>query len=68
MRAIEAGVDPTLIRDRVETLKAERDELQAALAAFDDAGRTDAAIDLDDVCEILESLPNLTEALAAARA
>src|SRR5262249_30942488 len=47
-------------------LKAERDELQAALAASDDAGRTDAAIDLDDACEILELLPNLTEALAAA--
>ncbi len=66
LRAIEAGVDPTLVRDRVETLKAERDQLQAALAAFDEAGRTDAAIDLDDACEILESLPNLTEALAAA--
>jgi hypothetical protein len=61
LHAIEAGVDPTLVHDRVETL-------MAALAAFDDAGRTDAAIDLDDVCEILESLPNLTEALAAARA
>ncbi len=65
-RAIEAGVDPTLVRDRVETLKAERDELQAALAELDDAARTDTAIDLDDACEILDSLPNLTEALALA--
>jgi hypothetical protein len=60
------GTDPTLVRDRVEALKAERDELQAALAAFDDADRADTAIDLDDACEILDSLPNLTEALAAA--
>jgi site-specific DNA recombinase len=66
LRAIEAGTDPTLVRDRVEALKAERDELQAALAAFDDADRADTAIDLDDACEILDSLPNLTEALAAA--
>jgi site-specific DNA recombinase len=66
LRAIEAGVDPTLVRDRVETLKAERDELQAALGELDDARRTDTAIDLDDACEILDSLPNLTEALAAA--
>jgi site-specific DNA recombinase len=66
LRAIEAGVDPTLVRDRVETLKAERDVLQAALAELDDAGRTDTAINVDDACEILDSLPNLTEALAAA--
>jgi len=66
LRAIEAGVDPTLVRDRVETLKAERDELQAALAELDDAARTETAIDLDDACEILDSLPNLTEALALA--
>jgi hypothetical protein len=56
----------SLVRDRVETLKAERDELQAPLAELDDPGRTDAAIDVDDACEILDSLPNLTEALAAA--
>jgi site-specific DNA recombinase len=66
LHAIEAGVDPTLVRDRVETLKAERDELQAALAELDDAARTDTAINVDDACEILDSLPNLTEALAAA--
>jgi hypothetical protein len=66
LRAIEAGVDSTVVRDRVEALKAERDELQAALAAFDDADRADTAIELDDACEILDSLPNLTEALAVA--
>ena len=57
---------PTLGRDRVETLKAERDELRAALAELDDAVRTDAAIEVEDACEILDSLPDLTEALAAA--
>jgi site-specific DNA recombinase len=66
LRAIETGVDPTLVRDRVETLTAERDELQAALVELDDAVRTDAAIEVDDACEILDSLPDLTEALAAA--
>jgi hypothetical protein len=30
------------------------------------AARTDTAIDLDDACEIIDSLPNLTEALALA--
>jgi hypothetical protein len=55
-----------LVRDRVETLNAERDDLQTALAELGDAGRTDTAIDLDDACEILDSLPNLSEALAAA--
>jgi hypothetical protein len=38
----------------------------AAPAELDDAGRTDTAIDVDDACEILDSLSNLTEALAAA--
>jgi hypothetical protein len=42
-------------------------KLQAAVAELDDAGRTGTAIDLDDACEILDSLlPTLSEVLASA--
>jgi hypothetical protein len=64
VRAIEAGVDPVLVRERIEALKAERDEIAAALAGLGDA--PDDGIAVDEACEILDSLPDLTEALAAA--
>lgn len=63
-RAIEAGVDPLVIGQRIESLKAERDETAAAIERLADTHNDE--ITVDDACEILDSLPDLTEALAAA--
>jgi hypothetical protein len=64
VRAIEAGVDPVVVRKRIEALKAERDEVAGLLAGITEA--SDDAVALDDACEILDSLPDLGEALVTA--
>jgi site-specific DNA recombinase len=64
LQAIEAGVDPTLVRSRLEKLQQQRDNLTAASASL--TPETTNAIDEDEACAILDALPNLSEALAAA--
>ena len=66
LRAIEAGVDPDLVRARIEALKAEADEIATALAAAAATRTNNGALDLDRACELLDSLPDLGDALASA--
>lgn len=66
VHAIEAGVDLTLVKERVDALKAERAETQAALATLEGSRNGGAAIDIDEACTVLDSLPDLGEALARA--
>jgi site-specific DNA recombinase len=65
VRAIEVGVDPNLVRDRIAALKTERAQIDADLAALQPKQPNDS-IDLDDACEILNALPDLGKALSAA--
>ncbi len=64
--AIEAGVDANLVRDRITALKTERSEIQAALVALNTGKHDTAQTTLDDAYEILNDLPDLGRALAAA--
>jgi hypothetical protein len=64
LRSIEAGVGPTLVRERIEELKAERSNLAAAVREATSIAQDN--LPLDQACEILDSLPDLTEALRAA--
>ena len=66
LRAIEAGVDPDLVRDRIAALKTERSETDAHLAALAIEKSENGSVDLDNACKILDSLPDLGSALAAA--
>jgi site-specific DNA recombinase len=66
LRAIEAGVDPTLVKERVERLKAERAEADGALAELNGSRNGAAAIDVDNACAVLDGLPDLRDALARA--
>jgi chromosome segregation ATPase len=45
LAAIEAGVDPVLVGERIRNLKAEREEAQAALAQLEASYRDSTAVD-----------------------
>src|SRR5207253_2467764 len=47
LRAIEAGVEPALVRERIEALKAEQDEIRTALATHDKAQSGNGTLDID---------------------
>jgi hypothetical protein len=64
--AIESGVDPVLVGERISALKAEREQTEAALATLDLEQRQRTTLDLDDACAILEALPDLGKPLAEA--
>jgi Recombinase len=64
--AIENGVDPVLIGDRIRALKQEREVAEAALAELEATGRHDGLVDLADACSVLDGLPDLGEALTGA--
>jgi site-specific DNA recombinase len=65
LRAIEAGVDPTLVRQRIDELKTERAELEAALANLTPQ-TLGAELPVDEASDILASLPDLADELAHA--
>lgn len=64
--AIEEGIDPILVGDRIRTLKTEREGVEARLAQLDHARSDSDAIDPDEAAEILTSVPDLSVALADA--
>jgi hypothetical protein len=66
LAAIEAGVDAVLVGDRIRALKAEHQNVEAAIAELDDDRRQRTGLDLDDACVVLDGLPNLRETLTAA--
>jgi hypothetical protein len=55
-----------LVGDRIRALKAERQQVELAIAHLDDDRRQRTGLDLVDACAVLDGLPNLREALAAA--
>lgn len=66
LAAIEAGVDPAVVGERIRALKAEREEAQAELAQLEDTRRDSTAVDPEDAAAILDALPDLGKALASA--
>jgi hypothetical protein len=64
--AIEAGVDPVLVGERIRALKAERHETETALATLDLEQRQRTVVDLDHAYAILGGLPDLSRPLAEA--
>jgi len=54
------------VGERIRALKAERPEAEVAIAALEEDRRQRGAVDLEEACAILDSLPNLGKALAAA--
>jgi site-specific DNA recombinase len=63
--AIESGVDPVLVGERIRALKGERDQAQTALSELDQQ-RQRPSVDLDRACAILDGLPDLSKSLARA--
>jgi hypothetical protein len=55
-----------LVVERIRALKAEHQNVEAAIAELDDDRRERTGLDLDDACAVLDGLPNLRETLAAA--
>jgi Recombinase len=66
LAAIEAGVDPVLVGERIRELKAERQEIEAAIAQLDRAQRDSEGFDVDEAAAILDSMPDLAKPLAEA--
>jgi hypothetical protein len=66
LAAIEAGVDALLVGDRIRALKTERQQAELAITHLDDDRHQRTGLDVDDACAILDGLPNLHNALAAA--
>jgi site-specific DNA recombinase len=66
LAAIESGIDPTLVGERIRALKAEREEAEAALASIEQTDREDEILPVDEACALLDSLPDLRADLASA--
>jgi hypothetical protein len=66
LAAIEAGVDPVEVGQRIRELKAERAEARSALAQIEDSRRDSTAVDPDDARAVLAALPDLGKRLAVA--
>jgi site-specific DNA recombinase len=64
--AIESGVDPVLVGERIRSLKGERQQSETALAQLDLLQRERIGLDLDEACAVLDSLPDLSKPLAKA--
>jgi site-specific DNA recombinase len=64
--AIENGVDPVLVGERIRALKQEREVAEAALADLEATDRRDGVVDLADACSVIDGIPDLGEALADA--
>jgi hypothetical protein len=65
LAAIEAGVDPIVVGERIRILKSEREEVEVALAQLAQT-QQEEPIDIEKACAVLDSLPDLSEPLAEA--
>jgi hypothetical protein len=54
------------VGERILALRLERQEAEAAIDTLEEDRRQRGAVDLEEACAILDSLPNLGKALAAA--
>jgi hypothetical protein len=66
LAAIESGVDPVLVGERIRELKGKREEAETALAELDADDRQNGTVDLKDAFAVLDGIPDLGEALAEA--
>ncbi|MGH2844721.1 MAG: hypothetical protein ACRDL0_01630, partial [Thermoleophilaceae bacterium] len=66
LAAIEAGVDPIVVGERIRALKLARAEAETGLADVERAHRQQARPDFEEAREILHGLPDLGGALRAA--
>jgi hypothetical protein len=66
LAAIEAGVDPVVVGERIRALKSERGEIEAAIAQLEQAQRNGDEFDVEEAVAILDSLPDLSKPLAEA--
>lgn len=66
LAAIEAGVDPVLVGERIRALKSEREEVEALVAQLEQSSRNGGGIGVEDAAAILDSLPDLSKALKMA--
>ncbi len=66
LAAIEAGVDPVVVGERIRALKEKRSEAEAALTGLAAEERQDGVTDIDAACEVLDGIPDLSEALTNA--
>ena len=66
LAAIENGVDPLLVGKRIEALKGEHQQTQAALTDLEIAARQNGAVDYEDARLVLDGIPDLGESLVTA--
>jgi hypothetical protein len=64
--AIESGVDPVLVGERIRALKGERKECELAVVRRDAEQHQHTIIDLDEACAMFDALPDLSAPLAKA--
>jgi site-specific DNA recombinase len=64
--AIESGVDPVLVGERIRALKDERQQTEMALTQLDYQQRERIGIDLNQACALLDGIPDLSKSLAKA--
>ena len=64
--AIEAGVDPALVGQRIDRLKAERQRAEIALAEVEAKHRRHGAVNVAEACSVLDALPDFRKMLADA--
>ena len=66
LAAIESGVDPVLVGERIRALKDKREVAEAALAELEADDRQNGTVDPDEACTILDGISDLGELLAEA--
>jgi hypothetical protein len=65
LAAIEAGVDPVLVGERIPALNAERQDAETAVSGLENDDQR-GTIDVEEACAVFEALPDLGRALGAA--
>ena len=66
LAAIESGVDPVLVGERIRALKDKREVAEAALAELEADDRQNGTVDPEEACAVLDGIPDLGELLAEA--
>jgi DNA-binding Lrp family transcriptional regulator len=66
LAAIEAGVEPSLVSQRIQALKAERQEIEISLTALTASEHQRGVVDINEACAVIDAIPNLNGAIKAA--
>jgi hypothetical protein len=65
LAAIENGVDPLLVGERIQALKGEREQTETVLTDLEIAARRNDVVDFEDARLVLDGIPDLGKSLAA---